>query len=312
MRPIETIEFNIKFITPLLIHGADSGRADSTGLTGKALRGCWRFWFRALVGGMVQDITKEKLLELEGKVFGASDEKVGATFRMVITPPTGLKPVNDIPPGFNRGFKFSGFPVGSEFAIAILPRKSLIDDGKIEVLLASIWLWANLGGIGQRARRGFGSPVIELHTNNISPFDNLNLQVQSQFSEATELREHLCSGLSIVWMIFEQWLKEMGCMVTGAIVTNLPPTNAKYFILSSLGQIAVGDKPFSEWKGSAQKVHGSNRCNGLGWAKGNSRMASPIFTRFHKVSKNDKDLFLPVITWCHQKVEIKKIGRAHV
>lgn len=49
---VKIIQFKIRFITPLLIHGANSGEADSIGLTGtgKALRGCWRFWFRAMVG----------------------------------------------------------------------------------------------------------------------------------------------------------------------------------------------------------------------------------------------------------------------
>jgi hypothetical protein len=40
---------SIRFITPLLIHGANSSEADSIGLTGKALGGGWRFWPRALV-----------------------------------------------------------------------------------------------------------------------------------------------------------------------------------------------------------------------------------------------------------------------
>jgi hypothetical protein len=67
VNPIENVAFNfrhtartpidhpllknssIRFITPLLIHGANSGEADSIGLTGKALWGCWRLWLRALV-----------------------------------------------------------------------------------------------------------------------------------------------------------------------------------------------------------------------------------------------------------------------
>ena len=46
MGRIEPIKFKIKFITPLLIHGENSRIADPLGLTGKALRGCWRFWFK--------------------------------------------------------------------------------------------------------------------------------------------------------------------------------------------------------------------------------------------------------------------------
>lgn len=99
----------------------------------------------------------------------------------------------------------------------------------------------------------------------------------------------------------------MGCTVTGDIITNIAPADAEYFVLRSLGQIAVGDNPFSDLKDSIQKVHGSHRCDGLGWANGNRRMASPIFTRFHKVKDNGKESFVPVITWCHQKVNHKQI-----
>ncbi len=58
MKNKRQIEFKIKFVTPLLIHGADSKKADETGLTGKALRGYCRFWFRAMVGGMIPNISK--------------------------------------------------------------------------------------------------------------------------------------------------------------------------------------------------------------------------------------------------------------
>lgn len=161
---METINFNIRFITPLLIHGADSRTCDSIGLTGKALRGCWRFWFRALVGGMVRDIQKDHLhlLELENRIFGSSNEEIGAKFRIIITPIKNLMPRKDIDPGFPASFKFSGFSEGSEFLINIIPRKNNMGNKEIKVLLATIWLWANLGGIGQRARRGFGSSVIEI------------------------------------------------------------------------------------------------------------------------------------------------------
>jgi CRISPR type III-B/RAMP module RAMP protein Cmr1 len=72
---VEIKEFKIRFITPLLIDGANKYSADSAGLTGKALRGSWRFWFRAVIGGMLKDIKNEELLLLESKIFGSADIK---------------------------------------------------------------------------------------------------------------------------------------------------------------------------------------------------------------------------------------------
>ena len=64
----QIIRFNVKFVTPLLIGGAN-GR-DANGLSGKALRGCWRFWCRAIIGGVAKDINRDDLTTLESKVFG--------------------------------------------------------------------------------------------------------------------------------------------------------------------------------------------------------------------------------------------------
>lgn len=287
---INEIKLKIKFITPLLIHGANPREVDSVGLTGKALRGCWRFWFRAFVGGMIRNITKDKLFELESKVFGSSDENVGAKFRMVIEPAGSLEPHTTQINFSNRTVPFKGYKEGSQFLIRIIPRRNM-DNDQINVLLASIWLWANLGAIGQRVRRGFGSPVIE----SPEPFSEISLPVKQEFNNSSELGNYLIEGLKKVYEIFKSWnsissLENLNPPLYDA--SSVSPSNPPFFIISSFKQIAVAEEDVGDNVVTAlNNVHGNSGCPELGSA--NPRRASPVFIRLHKV--NNK--FYPVVTW---------------
>lgn len=73
------IRFNVEFVTPLLIGGAD-GR-DANGLSDKALRGCWRFWCRAIIDRAVGDINRDDLNRLENEVFAFAGSLIGTKFR---------------------------------------------------------------------------------------------------------------------------------------------------------------------------------------------------------------------------------------
>jgi len=310
---MNSIGFNVKFITPLLIHGSNPRSPDSIGLTGKALRGAWRFWFRAMVGGMLPNISKEDLLKHEEEVFGSSDEKIGAKFRMVIENITSIKD-KAIYGGFkkkdrngnltNEDQTFAGHKEDSEFFIKILPRKNL----DIAVLLTSIWLWGNLGGIGQRARRGFGSSVIK-SVNNSDPFKEHDLCITPEFKDRLDIENHLKRGLLRSWEIFKTKLISMRCSITGNIATNPGPTdrgyrNASFFILNSLGQVAVGDNTFP-LNQAIEKIHGNHQCDALG--SFSPRMASPVFTRLHKIDAG----FIPVITWSKQSGMSIHCGQNH-
>ncbi|MBS3920626.1 MAG: type III-B CRISPR module RAMP protein Cmr1 [Deltaproteobacteria bacterium] len=303
------IQFNVKLITPLLMHGSNPRACDPIGLTGKALRGSWRFWFRAMIGGMVPDILKEGLLKHEGEVFGSSDEKIGAKFRMVIENISSNKD-KAIYGGFkkkdrngnvtNEDQTFAGYKEDSEFLIKILPRKN-IDRG---VLLSTIWLWGNLGGIGQRTRRGFGSPVIK-SVNNSDPFKQCRLCITPEFHGSVDIENHLKEGLSRCWEIFKAWLG----VTAGDMATNPGPTdrgywNASFFTLNSLGQVAVGDNSFP-LNQAIEKIHGNHHCNLLG--SFHPRMASPVFTRLHKVDTG----FIPVVTWSKQSGISNNCGQNH-
>ncbi len=303
---MKQFEFKIRFITPLLIHGADSREADSIGLTGKALRGCWRFWFRAMVGGMVKDISKEDLLKLEGKIFGASDEEVGSKFRMIIEP-LCMKPSTTPIQFSQRRVPFNGFKEGCEFNITIIPRRDSMSDDDISVLLSSIWLWGNLGCIGQRARRGFGSPVIYVDENN-NPlkdkeiFGDCPLPIKSLFEieNPKEIENYLKEGIKIVWDTFYNWYKSQNIPKFNPPIydhKSKPLSNPPFFIISSYGQISVADKGVGRNVIDAlQKIHGSNTCSDLGAAIP-ARKASPVYIRLHQID----DEYFPVVTWAEPK-----------
>lgn len=285
------MDFGIKFLTPLLIHGPESRDVDSVGLTGKALRGCWRFWFRALAGGMISGILPDKLNEYESQVFGSADENIGAKFRLLIEPKSALNPPIIVSPLSNQTIRFQGYEEGCEFVIKVMPRGNM-PLPELNALIASIWLWGNLGGIGQRARRGFGSPVIIDGTDK--PFGSLNLPVAELFANGPQLEDHLKDGLEKVWQAFATLLK----IKINPIVTNAPsfvsPSNINYFFrLGSLDQVAVCPKIIIKATEDVLKdVHGKRTDTGeLG--RINPRLSSPVFLRLHRVGGG----FNPIITW---------------
>jgi len=296
---MECYKFNIKFISPLLISGAGN-KIDQNGLSGKALRGCWRFWCRAIIGGMIEDMNN--LYKLESKVFGSADSKIGAKFRLIVEERDNY-PIKYFNLGFPRGNK-NGFEEGASYSITIIPRSNM-GKPEINVLLATIWLWGNLGAVGNRSRRGFGSPIIYMDDKYRDIFNmnesNYKFPIDEKpFTTIKELEDHLKIGLTSIWEIYRNWITNSGMStVTGTINTLDAPKSAKFFYLRSIEQIAVGINGFTERDDAIVAVHGRNRCEELG--SGPFRMASPVFIRFHKIDGDNQNKYLPIFTWCEQE-----------
>lgn len=335
------IEFKVKFITPLLIGGANPREADSSGLTGKALRGCWRFWFRAITGGIFENIKKKELLFLESKIFGSSDakdlhgKKIGAKFRMIIEAENEF-PDEKIELGFNllcknckgRGCKKCNYRgkkkklatsqdllENSSYKVKIIPRATM-SETELNILLCTIWVWGNLGAVGKRERRGFGTPIIGLKNegnlkNENNPFSlclkekEIKLPIKNTFDYPEEIEGHLKEGLSLVWNVYSQWIKENSFTSNRRLFADISgtsfPKNSPFFILRSREQIFVGNAGFITVNNAITKFHGDSSCDGLGWAEGKERMASPLFIRFHKAHEKNTEKLFPLISWCQQK-----------
>jgi len=320
-KSVKRYTFNVKFITPLLIGGGDKDKygkilRDDDGLSGKALRGCWRFWCRAIIGGMIPNIDKKDLYKLESEIFGSAKSENGAKFRLIIEKNKEQEEIDKINLGFRNKYGnwvcSEGFVEGASYSITIIPRATMSNnDNLINILFSTIWLWGNLGSVGKRGRRGFGSPILY---HDLSSFQNENgtniiLPLEEEFNSVNKLKNHLRTGLQNVWSAYKQWISTKitvegdisTCSLVEDDISTLPaPIEARYFILQSCGQIAVGNRGFANLNHAIKAVHGRSGCKELGWAHGNKRMSSPVYIRFHKLKANGIVEFLPIFTWCKQ------------
>lgn len=295
--------FEVRFITPLLMGGSDAQGLDSQGLQ-KALRGCWRFWLRALLGGMLPTISANDLLALESELFGRTGKP---TFRLRVERLVAHRQdFRRLPhrTGVAAAIK-SGYQEGACFQITILPRPGALNSEQINALLAAIWLWGYLGAIGNRARRGFGSPVLAPVSVQPDPFAALALHVRQEFQDADDLKQYLQSGICNCWQAVAPWLSTKGFTplpVTNLTNAGIPLGSFRFFTLRNLNQVAVSNQSFPDLgclasapnpNGAIATIHGDPSASPeLGRVQG-GRLASPAFLRLHRV----KDAWVPVCTW---------------
>lgn len=172
--------FTLQVITPLFISGADQREAE---LRPPSIRGALRFWFRAMVGGVVGG-DRESVKDLEAKVFG--DTKRMSKFGIRVKTLSSPKPAGRRVGRLGDGIAYMGagallrrerggvyiltrgcyWPPDSpqdaeipSFRMRLLLRTS--DQHIKDILLGTIWLLTTFGGLGSRIRRGFGSIAVK-------------------------------------------------------------------------------------------------------------------------------------------------------
>ena len=153
---MRTLKFKLEVITPMFIAGADQQSIENEGLRPASLRGLMRWWFRAIMGGMV---TLKDMQDLESRIFGSTQVRS----RIKITTATDSKPCRIDIPSKLRYLWFSismqerkGYPQKSQFEIVLHSD----DERALKIASACLWTLVYLGGIGSRMRRGAGSVKI--------------------------------------------------------------------------------------------------------------------------------------------------------
>ena len=156
--------FHLRSVTEIFAGGADIQSAE---LRPSAFRGPLRFWFRAMMGKVVGN-DLERLRRLEAAAFGATDSGSPFVLRLAASPQT-TDPNTIITPSVGKAYLgFSLYdrvddqmrlargciPAGENFTLSLHFRRP--DQKLQDVLLGSLWLLLNFGGIGSRTRRGFG------------------------------------------------------------------------------------------------------------------------------------------------------------
>lgn len=155
----------VEIVTPIFL-GGSSAKALAETVRPASIRGQVRYWLRALLAR-----SSRSLMELqreEGAVMG--DTQAGSPVRFRVRSAVPLKCVEKPAPRQNGGrmilphraiqdrdnpLREAAFLEGQQFDILLSPRpgRSRVPD---EVAAATL-LWLYLGGLGKRARRGFGS-----------------------------------------------------------------------------------------------------------------------------------------------------------
>jgi len=180
----------LETVTPMFLAGAD-GRTPE--LRAASFRGALRFWLRALLGAYAGDDLKT-LHEEESKVFGSTD---GASPVIVRTAAWdhSLKQGNRrvLPHSERKRFALPAFVEGSQFTLTLAtrPGQQLPDEA-----LAALLLMLNLGGVGKRSRRGFGSlQAIEAVQETLILPEGAKALLEEQPEDGKALAQHLSDVL---------------------------------------------------------------------------------------------------------------------
>ena len=188
---MQEVTFNVETITPLFLAGADQGTAE---LRAPSFRGAMRYWFRALVGGMVGTDAAglKEVIKTESDVFGATDQ--GSSVRVKVseasrgheqfTERTNIQVRGEwkatgkgylLWPMVRSGNPARGnvkparwyFPRGTQFQLTLSAR-DIAERDYLNQAIASFWLLTQLGGLGSRSRRCGGSLAVTKVVGNTS------------------------------------------------------------------------------------------------------------------------------------------------
>ena len=216
--PVRWWTFEVRLLTPGIIGGAAPRQTDADQpFRAASLRGVLRQWFRmgmadVLGGGEAEGARRQDVLlglrRLESELFGTTS--LGS--RLILKAPRGgqvkplPKPDARRAPGLNY-LSYGLFGAGITTAIVPDARGPIRLELRLQrrtgdteahtqalerALLATLWLWSNLGGLGARTRRGWGA--VELIPKSEIPPDVVPLGVRA--GNLADLLKTLNDGLT--------------------------------------------------------------------------------------------------------------------
>ncbi len=175
---MERLEYEIEFITPAFIGGADK-KAE---LRPASFIGLLRWWWRVILASFLN--SPEDIYKWEGKLFGTQD-KAGSIFLRI----KSSKESSEISEGLNTypyllglgGRNRNFIKPGTVFKLELI-----VPDTYKEIVNDLVQLAINFGGIGYRGRKGFGS--MKLIDNKVN-HNILNAEYWSKHLRRLGLKE---------------------------------------------------------------------------------------------------------------------------
>jgi len=223
--------FQAEVLTPLVIAGADpkSPNVMAEGLRPPSLRGAMRWWFRAMMGGIVGAHDNYKTLRhLEEKVFGSTHQCSSIRLRTFLD--KGTQDVAYLCMNDRRSKKFSAPKDYDKIQkTGIAPNGQVIiqlesqSHTELALALCSLWLTAMLGGVGNRSRRGFGSLALSPKgSSTVRVIQHLNLDYSCPDKPLIDIAAFLESNLKQIYSFFKHYAPEVS------------PLAPKFFVLSKM------------------------------------------------------------------------------
>lgn len=160
---MQEVSFTLQTITPLFLAGADQTTAE---VRTPAFRGGMRYWYRAMVGGLVGTGIEglKKVREAEDSIFGTTDKGSSVNIRVLEAP---TKTFNLRREGTGKDYllwsvlrsRRQCFLPGTRFQIK-LSVKDHQEQRTLQQAVGAFWLLTHLGGLGSRSRRCAGSLLV--------------------------------------------------------------------------------------------------------------------------------------------------------
>lgn len=153
---MQRLFLQLETVTPLFLGGADpQGEPE---LRVASVRGALRFWLRALLGGALGDRNLADLRRAESAVLGSTETGASPVIVRVegVVNSKSFRPLLHNP---SKTFTFKGIPPGAKFSLTLIPRTPHREIH--EIAQTALLMFLSLGGLGKRARRGFGSLIIQ-------------------------------------------------------------------------------------------------------------------------------------------------------
>lgn len=269
------VRVTLETVTPLFLGGADPRKAPE--LRPPSFRGALRFWWRALVGGVVgdDDGALEVLRKAESKLFGSTE--TGASLVVVrVSEVGGAVQVQEYRPLLHnpgKRFVFEGIKPGQPITVTFAPRPP-----HTSLPPAALWtllVFILLGGLGRRSRRGFGSLMLRSPRSPCPEFPLL-----PDYSGP----EGFCKSLSSLLQEALRATKEFveRCNLQGGSFSKTP----RFSLLGEqYAKVLFCKQPFPGWEEAMQQFWGLLRSSPyrdnpiFGFAGSAGRQGSPLHLR---------------------------------
>jgi CRISPR-associated protein Cmr1 len=263
-------DFFLTFVTPMVMHGKNPTQVAEFRIP--SVKGIWRYWWRTLQ----DEANSILLLEKEETWFGGTTrQKQKSPVSLILQQPlTGNKPENVLP---HKSSSFRPKSIGSNQKVVVTVQTFRNDQERFETYDLYFQYMLHLAGMGQRARRGFGSCQWEGHK-----WENRGMFVTS----LKQILEKLGAAQQ-----FEFSISGDGVLKRKKSATTSHPV---------LSAVWIGEgkaTPHEVLKMFGEASHRANRFGNLGSVK--QRFASPLWCTVRKIG----DLYYPIVTEVQAKDE---------